>query len=188
MKSKFVILPDMAGLFCLIGFVGLVGFQGASALVDADTLWHIKSGLAMLEKGTILTQDIFSHTAHGKDWLAHEWLAEVIMAACHSIGGLPLVVIFYFLLIAFTYWLLFKIANRYAGEWASFFSVFIAILISNNHLLARPHIFSWFLGVITLYILHKGGRRLYFLPPLIALWSNLHGGVVLGLLLHFKFK
>jgi hypothetical protein len=187
MNGKLKILPDIAGLVCFLGFVGLVGFLGKNALADADTLWHIKSGIAMLEKGAILTQDIFSHTAHGKDWIAHEWLAEVIMAIFHRIGGLPLVVIFYFLLIAFTYWLLFKIANQYTGEWSSFLSVLIAIVIASNHLLARPHIFTWFFGVITLYALQKGGRRLFLLPPLIALWSNLHGGVVLGLLLQGIF-
>jgi hypothetical protein len=187
MNGKFKILPDIAGLVCFFGFVGLIGFLGKNALADADTLWHIKSGIAMLEKGAILTQDIFSHTAHGKDWIAHEWLAEVIMAIFHRIGGLPLVVIFYFLMIAFTYWLLFKIANHYAGEWSSFLSVLIAIVIASNHLLARPHIFTWFFGVITLYALQKGGRQLFLLPLLIALWSNLHGGVVLGLLLQGIF-
>ena len=80
MNGKLKILPDMAGLVCFVGFIGFVGFLGKGALIDADTLWHIKSGLAMLEKGAILTQDIFSHTAYGKDWIAHERLTEVIIS------------------------------------------------------------------------------------------------------------
>ena len=187
MQRRLKLLPDIAGLYCFFLFICLIGFAGKKALADADTLWHIKAGTAMLEKGEVLTQDIFSHTAFGKAWFAHEWLAEVIMAAFHQLGGLPLVVIFYFLVISFTFWLLFKIANQHAGELAAFVSVLIALVIANSHLLARPHIFSWLFGVATLYLLTKGGRWTYCLPPLLAVWSNLHGGVVLGLLLQGIF-
>lgn len=187
MSRSIKILPDIAGLFCLSLFVGLVLTAGKKALGDADTLWHIKSGSIMLERGALLTQDIFSHTAYGKPWTAHEWLAEIIMAALHKIGGLPAVVIFFFLLVAFTFWLLFKIANLYAGEWISFLTVLTAFLLSRIHLLARPHLFTWLFGVSTLYLLSKGGRGLYFLPIITALWANLHGGVVLGLLLQGIF-
>ena len=44
MNGKIKILPDMAGLICLVGFVGLIGFQGARSLADADTLWHKQYG------------------------------------------------------------------------------------------------------------------------------------------------
>jgi hypothetical protein len=181
------ILPDVPGLYGFVLFIALVLFGGSKALNCADTLWHIRAGAIMLEQRSLLTHDIFSHTAYGQPWVAHEWLSEIIMALLHQFGGLPAVTIFYFLLVAFAFVVLFKITLKYAGERTVLILVFIAFLFSYSHLLARPHIFTWFFGAITLYILHEGGRKFYFLPLIVALWANLHGGVMLGLALQGIF-
>lgn len=181
------ILPDFAGLFGLLSFSLLVIFDSGKALIDGDTLWHIKAGSRMLKDGAILTRDVFSHTALGKPWTAHEWLAEIIMAWLHQHAGLVGVVIFYFLLAALSFWLLFRIVARIAGDRIALFCVSIAFAFSQSHMLARPHIFSWLLGVLTLYLLQKQGKYLLLLPPMLALWANLHGGFILGLALQGLF-
>ncbi|MEZ4483960.1 MAG: hypothetical protein R2864_04985 [Syntrophotaleaceae bacterium] len=94
---SFAVLPDLPGLFGLIAFVTLVIFDGGKALMDGDTFWHIKAGSTMLDQGRLLSQDIFSHTANGIPWTAHEWLTEVIMAALHRFGGLQGVALFFFI-------------------------------------------------------------------------------------------
>jgi hypothetical protein len=187
MTKSIKILPDVAGLFCLLLFVGLILFSGNSALECADTLWHIKAGTTMLEQKDILAQDIFSHTAYGKQWISHEWLAEIIMGTIYNSTGLAGVVIFYFLLVAFTFWLLFKITEFYNNQWAASLSVTLAFLCAKIHLLPRPHIFSWLFGVITLWILLEGGRKRYLLPLIMIPWANLHGGFILGLALQGIF-
>jgi hypothetical protein len=181
--GKSAILPDIAGLYCFITFALLVMFDGGKALGDGDTLWHIAAGKQMLARGAILTQDIFSHTAFGKPWTAHEWLSEIIMAWVHQHAGLSGTVIFFFLIAALSFWLLFRVVSSVAGDWYAVIAVSIALTFSMTHLLARPHVFSWLFGVITLYILHKQGRWFWLLPPLTALWANMHGGFILGLAL-----
>ena len=184
MGRPLKILPDIAGVYGLVIFISFVLFAGKKALGDGDTLWHIKFGDLILERGELITSDIFSHTAAGKPWTSHEWLAEVIMAAVHRVAGLPGVVIFYFLIAALSFWILFKIAQQCgAREWLAIFSVSLALCLSLTHLLARPHIFTWLLGLITLYILLKGGRALFLIPLLMIPWTNLHGGFVIGLVL-----
>ena len=188
MQRPLKILPDIAGVYGLVIFISFVLFAGKKALGDGDTLWHIKFGDLILERSELITRDFFSHTAAGKAWTSHEWLAEVIMAAVHRLAGLPGVVIFYFLIAALSFWLLFKIAQQCgAGEWLAIFSVSLALCLSLTHLLARPHIFTWLLGLITLYILLKGGRALFFIPLLMIPWTNLHGGFALGLVLQGLF-
>jgi hypothetical protein len=94
------------------------------------------------------------------------------------------VVIFYFALAALTFWVLFKVAQQCgAGEWLSIAAVSLALGLALTHLLARPHIFTWFFGTVTLYLLLKGGRSLFFLPVLMIPWANLHGGFAIGLAL-----
>jgi len=188
MKKKVTLLPDIDGLFCLVIFVVMVFFAGKRALLDGDTLWHIKAGSIMIDRGEILTHDIFSHTQFGMPWTAHEWLAEIIMGAIHRQCGLSGVVVFYFLLTALTFWLLFKVVkNCGAGDFLSLFVVAISFVLALSHLLARPHIFSWLFGVVTLYLLQKNDRKLFLLPVIMIAWANLHGGFVLGLFLQGIF-
>ncbi|WP_155890706.1 hypothetical protein [Desulfuromonas sp. TF] len=186
MKLRF--LPDIGGAYCFVIFIIMVLFAGQRALRDGDTLWHIKFGTLILEQKELVTKDFYSHTVYGQSWTSHEWLAEVIMGAIHNVGGIPGVVIFYFLIAALSYWMLFQIAAQVgAKEWLSILVVSIAVTLTISHLLARPHIFTWLLGLITLYILHKGGRRLFLLPLLMIPWANLHGGFALGLTLQGLF-
>lgn len=182
--EKKTALPDIAGLYCFIIFAILAFFGGKKMLGDHDTLMHIKAGRVMLEQGGLLTRDIFSHTAPGAPWTAHEWLAEILMGALHQLAGLPGVVLFYCLLAALSFWLLFRLASRIAGDWLAFFAVSVALLLAARHLLARPHIFTWFFGVLTLFILLRGkNRHLYVLPILTAIWANVHGAFPVSLLL-----
>lgn len=188
MGRPLKILPDVAGAYSLILFIGFVLFAGEKALGDGDTLWHIKFGELILQRRELITYDIFSHTAAGKSWTSHEWLAEIIMALVHQLAGLPGVVIFYFLIAALSFWLLFKVAEQCgAGEWLAIVAVSLALAMSMTHLLARPHIFSWLFGLVTLYLLLKGGKSLYLLPLLMIPWTNLHGGFALGLVLQGLF-
>ena len=182
MGRPLKILPDIAGAYSFIIFIAFVLFAGKKAIGDGDTLWHIKFGDLILQRGELITHDIFSHTAVGKPWTSHEWLAEVIMASVHGVAGLPGVVIFYFLIAALSFWILFKIAQQCgAGDWLAIFAVSLALCLSMTHLLARPHIFTWLLGLITLYILMRSDRSLFLLPLLMIPWINLHGGFALGL-------
>jgi hypothetical protein len=56
------------------------------------------------------------------------------------------------------------------------------------HLFARPHVLSWLFTVIWFQLLDSSEsanpaasqRRLWYLPALMLLWVNLHGGFVLG--------
>jgi hypothetical protein len=153
-------LPDIAGLYGFLTFALLVIFDSGKALVDGDTLWHIAAGRHMLAEHSILTHDIFSHTVFGKPWTAHEWLSEIIMAWLHQHTGITGTVIFFFLIAALSFWLLFRIVSDLAGDWIAIFSVSVALTFSMTHMLARPHVFSWLFGVVTLYALHVGSQTI----------------------------
>ncbi len=110
------------------------------------------------------------------------------MAMVHRTFGLTGIVIFFSFLISLVYYLLFKIYRKNKHDIISV--VFIVILIvtaSMIHWLARPHIFSLLLMVIWYYLLdeyqYKHKNYLYFFPPMMLLWVNLHGGFLTGFIL-----
>lgn len=172
-------MPEPAGIYGLVLFLAMVFFSGPKMLADADTYWHIKVGQTILESGHILTKDIFSHTAYGTQWIAHEWLTEICMAWLADHFGLAGLAIVGFLLVALTFNLLFQINRELSNDWAALASLAIAGPLAYSHLLARPHIVSWLFGVMTLYLLLRGGRWLWGLPLLTLIWANFHGSVLL---------
>lgn len=181
------LLPDISGLFALVSFILWILYNKGGVLNDGDTYWHIAAGNKMLANGAILTKDVFSHTAIDQSWTAHEWLAEIIMAVIHKFCGLPGVAIFFFMLASLSFCLLYIVVRKRTEEWPSLFFVALALIFSLNHLLARPHIFTWFLGGLTLFIISKQDRALFFLPLIIIFWANVHAGFILGLLLQAIF-
>ena len=80
--------PLLAGVYTYFFFLS----RGNDLLLDGDTYWHIATGQLILRNGSVPRTDPFSHTMAGAPWTAHEWLAEVILAAAHQAGGWPMVV------------------------------------------------------------------------------------------------
>ncbi len=180
-------LPDFAGAFCLVIFLVSLVAQRDIIFGDGDPFWHIKAGSVMLEQQSLIDSDIFSHTAFGTPWTAHEWLSEIIMAGIHKVAGLEGLLCFFLLITALAFWLLFKITEKYANQWVTLGCVALALAFSQGHLAARPHLFTWLFMLITLAILTSGGKWLYSLPLVMVVWTNLHGGFILGLVLQMIF-
>lgn len=187
-KLSSILTPSIAEIFFLGLFLFLSFSRGAGLLNDADTGYHIRAGDYILQTLSIPRHDIFSYLTPPIPWTAHEWLSEVAMALLHRQFGLTGVVVFFSLLIALTYYLLFRALRSYEGN--IFIAVAITILAftsSQIHWLARPHIFSLLFMVAWYHVLdsyqNEDTNRLFLLPPLMLLWVNLHGGFITGFVL-----
>jgi hypothetical protein len=179
--------PDFAGIFCLVVFLISLASLSGELLRDGDSFWHIKAGSVMLEQQSLIKEDIFSHTAAGAPWTAHEWLSEIIMAGVYKLTGLEGLLCFFLSIVALTFWILYKTTEKYANQIVTLACVSLALAFSPMHMSARPHLFSWLFMVLTLAILLNGRKWLYCLPIIIVIWANLHGGFILGLVLQAIF-
>ncbi len=178
-------IPSIADIFFLSVFLYLSLSGGMGLLSDCDTGYHIRAGEFILNTHVIPRQDMFSFISPPLPWTAHEWLSELIMAIVHRLSGLTGTVIFFSLLIALVYALLFKTLRT------SKVNILLAILVtllvvasSQLHWLARPHVFSLLLMVIWYHLLdsyqYRDRSNLFLLPFIMLLWVNLHGGFVTG--------
>ena len=72
-------VPDLAfATACVTLFYCLFLFQGYQKLFrDSDAGWHIRTGEAILNTGTLPRTDPYSFTQGGKPWFAWEWLSDV---------------------------------------------------------------------------------------------------------------
>lgn len=143
----------------------------------------------MLQTHAITRTDPFSSTMFGQPWYAWEWLYDLLIAGIHHWMGLNGVVFFTAVVIAAT----FALALRGAVKCGANLPLTIGLLAfsvgaSAIHLFARPHVFSWLLVVVWFQLLDSWetaavparNRRLFWLPLLMLLWVNLHGGFVTG--------
>ncbi|MBJ6751644.1 hypothetical protein [Geomonas anaerohicana] len=182
------LVPSMADLLLATLLCALFFTNPSYLLLDGDTGYHIRAGEEILRTRTVPRFDIFSQHTPPLPWTAHEWLAEVIMALLHQAWGMNGVVGLYALLLALTFRQLFKALIGYqTGVLPAVAATIAALVCSQLHWLARPHLFSFLFLVLFHYLLEnwrrKGGGKLWLLPPLMLLWANLHGGFAAGFLL-----
>jgi hypothetical protein len=181
------LLPSLADVIFII-IIALVLVGEGNLLGDADTGYHIRAGEYIIDNLKIPHYDLFSFIQPPIPWTAHEWLSEVIYGLVHNFSGLSGIVMVHALVIATVFLLLFKFMRASGiSVLVSALLVALAVSVSTIHWLARPHIFSLLFTLIWYIILdnyqYKKKNYLYFLPPLMLVWVNLHGGFLAGFLL-----
>ena len=121
-------------------------------------------------------------------WFAWEWLFDIVIGAIHHYAGLNGVVFFSAVLIALTFTLVLRVTlARGATLLVVLPLLLLAVTTASIHMLARPHLLSWLFAMIVFAILDAPSdvswRRLLWLPLLMLLWANIHGGFLLGFVL-----
>ena len=158
-------------------------------LGDASIGWHIRNGERMLRTHSITRVDPFSVTMGGQTWYAWEWLYDAKIAGIHHWMGLNGVVFFTAVIIALTFALTLRLCLRRGADLpVAALLLALSLGVSMIHLFARPHVLSWLFTVIWFQLLDSSEsanhaasqRRLWYLPALMLLWVNVHGGFVLG--------
>jgi hypothetical protein len=178
-----VLIPSLSDclFLAIVLWVFALGSGWSVLLADGDTGWHIRTGEYILHTRSVPVSDLFSFSKAGEPWFAWEWGSDVLFAALHRAWGLKGVVVFSGLVLALSATILFRhMVWREANLLAALLATLLATGASTVHYLARPHIFT-FLGLTAaLWILERDrrrpGRAVWWLVPMTALWTNLHGG------------
>jgi len=171
---------DTKRLLVIILFLSIF-VMATQGIGDPDFFWHLRTGQLIWERRSIPREDPFSYTARGQAWVAHEWLTETILFALYSLIGQKGLILAFALLITCTFILVYLQCE--GRPWLATFVVLLASLTSAISWGVRPQMVSLFLSALFLYILARKESHLWLLPPLMALWVNLHGGYLLGLAL-----
>jgi len=176
--------PSFADAFfvALLAWLFICGANGWKSLLgDGDTGWHIRTGQYILAHHAVPTRDLFSFSKPNAPWFAWEWLSDVALAALFQLGGLKAITLAAGTLIALYATLLLRYA-LWLGANALLAALFtlLAVGASSMHFLARPHLFTLLFLPACLWLvqadLRKNTRWIWWLIPVSALWTNLHGG------------
>jgi hypothetical protein len=171
--------------FYLAVLLLLIFIMAARTPLDSDMWWHLRAGEETLNSRAVYLVDTLSYTRAGEAWINHSWLAQVLMVGLFKVGE-------------------FKALSLWVGLTATLSMFFIYLQMEGHALLRtgvvllasfvssvvwspRPQIISLLLFAITGFIIFRykttGKNQLYWLAPIFIIWSNLHGGYVLGTIL-----
>src|SRR5258708_7487319 len=167
---------SMRGLLALwvsVLIYALFLVAGNRLLIDHDTMWQITVGQWISDHRAVPETDVYSFTMRGQPWISTQWLAQVLYAKAYAISGWSGPVVLAATAIAATFGLFARFLSRRLRERTTL--VFIAAA------LALPVMVAWVGGLIA--AADRRGAPSFWLLPLMALWANLHGGFVFGLVL-----
>ena len=149
-------------------------------MTDTDLWYHLSGGRYFWQNGTILRDALFSYVQPQKDWYNYYWLFQVIIYKIFQWSGyyglIALRCILY-CLTAFFICLFFVRRHANRTQLLLGLSLFVAcaIIILFRELTVRPHLFSYLFIIVFLYILEFKQNKIWLLPIMGILWSNIHG-------------
>ena len=166
-------------LLILVGFYRLLRWPIEP--FDTDLWYHLNGGRYIFQNHSIPSTSFFSFISPPRIWTDYYWLFQALVYWIYSHfdyhGLIALRALLYLATVSLAW--LFLLKDRSENAPRSYFVVLgsfsLAVLIQ-RYLFVRPHIFTYFLLALFIYIVESGSKwRMWLLPWIALLWSNLHG-------------
>jgi hypothetical protein len=174
-------------LFVIILALGLF-VMAAREVTDPDVWWHLRTGQWIVQTRQIPRADLYSFTRAGAPWIDHEWLSQIIMYGLYRAGGWGALIIIFAAVFASALMLAFL---RSPGKpYIAGAIILLGTFASAPSWGVRPQMLTFLLASVTLLLIdrsHAKPQLLWWIPPLLLLWTNLHAGYALGIALLILF-
>lgn len=169
-------------------------------VTEGDYFWHVHTGQWIVENGKLPAADPFKFTYTSLDPSSQEytfttralrgnWLADVALYGLDRVAGLPGVILLRFVVYAgILAWIVRRMSFENAGPLGIAAMVAVAVLLG-EYPNERPQIFSFLFFSILFFLLEgmeraegknlarRGAATIF----LMALWANVHGAFLLGI-------
>jgi hypothetical protein len=156
----------------------------APELIVADSWMTLVSGREVAAHG-LPDREALTAIPQGREWTDQQWLAQVAFYGTERLGGMRLALFLAVVLVVTAFASVVVISRlRGASAQSTLFASGIAMIVApwswqmRAQSFALP-LFVWVLGLIALDP-RLERRRTWLVFPLLALWANLHGSVILG--------
>ncbi len=151
-------------------------------LSDPDLWWHLRTGKLIVDEKSIPHADVYSFTIPGKSWVVQEWGSEVILQGLRDAFGLYGILAYRAVVTFAIYALVARLLVRRMGSGMATWGLLgLAAYAGSANWTERPNLMSFLLFVVTLTLLERRDKRIWWFLPIAVLWANLHGMVVLGI-------
>lgn len=149
--------------------------------LDTDVWWHIRSGEYTLTQG-MMYSDPFSSTMQGQPWINHSWGSQVILYLIYNVLGDFGLAMFTAVLATAGMFIIYRAC--YGNVYLRAFALVLGAATAAVFWSPRPQMFSFVFSAVVFLLIHLFKRKnkdlLWALPPLFAIWGNLHAGFSIG--------
>jgi hypothetical protein len=158
----------------------------ARQLSDPDLWGHVLWGRELLAHGSLPRGNPYSYSAPGYLWLRHEWLSEVLMGSIFNhFGPLGLKLLKFACTAGTLCFVVLAMSETAAPVLVQAPILLIVVLMLVPAVQFRPTLFDFLSlsAIIALLSRHnwRGSAPLWLAIPIVAIWSNLHGGFFVGI-------
>ena len=172
------------GLLIVVTAVVLVGALVRFRMFD-DSWYTLLGGRLIAEHG-LPAHDTLALWTHGRAWVDQQWLAQIAGYGAFRLGGIRLFALCDALIVAAAFGIAILAARRRGASaravaWIAVIVLLPFYVIASN---PRAQTLAFVLFVLELWLLTgewaERSRRLFLVLPLLVVWANVHGSVVLG--------
>jgi hypothetical protein len=157
------------------------------SIADSDIWFHLRNAQQLLTSYSFLHRDLYTFTSSGTPLLNFEWLSELPYYMAFQAYGLRGLLAVYLVVLWLIFGGMYYLALRRGANCGDAALVTMAAVILGFYSFGpRMLHFGWLCLTADLIVLERfqrTGKGLWVLPPLFALWINLHGSWVFGLVL-----
>ncbi len=157
----------------------------ALSIAESDIWFHLRNAQQLLTNHSFLHADSYTFTSAGSSLLNHEWLAELPYYFAFKAYGLGGVLAAYLVVLWLVFGAMYYLALRRDANCSDAALVTMAAALLGSYSFGpRMLHFGWLCLAVLLVVMEcfqRTGKGLWTLPPIFALWINLHGSWVFGL-------
>ncbi len=169
----------------------LVAASATFKISTYDVWWHLAYGQQIADTGESPRADVFSFTAAGAERTDHEWGFQVLVYGLDQLGGSAALIVAKALWLAFVALLVYRFVRRETDLSPAAAALVLVpfVLAGHNRYVLRPEILSLGFSVILATALFRRRssqailRNLWWIPLLFAVWANVHGGLIVGVVM-----
>ena len=179
------LLEENGTLVLVVAAFAAVLITHLRSALAADGWMALLSGRVVAQHG-LPSHEAITIWAHGRSWIDQQWLAQLGLYGLDRLGGLQLVLLVHAALVTAGLAGAAVLARRLGGSARSATWIALPVLVAfwPGAAVMRPQSFAYVLFVAVLWLLLEDlrapSRRVFLVLPLLVLWANLHGSVIVG--------
>jgi hypothetical protein len=162
-----------------------ISLIAALSFAEADIWFHLRNAQQLIIGHSFVHADLYTFTTAGAPLLNFEWLSELPYYLAFQAYGLRGLLAVYLVVLWLIFGGMYYLALRRGANCGDAALVTMALVIPGSYSFGpRMLHFGWLCLTAELIVLERfqrTGKGLWALPPLFALWINLHGSWVFGL-------
>ena len=158
-----------------------------SRYLFADSLFDLYAGRYIVRHHWVPHGNVFTAEAHGASWVDQQWLAHVLYYGAWAVGGYRLLALFSAVLVTSGFALLALIMLRRGVPATRMFAWTLAafgVCMGNTGIRAQSFGYPCLAVILWLILADDGAPRLrartWLVIPVLVVWANTHGSVLLG--------